>query len=170
MRRPDFSALRVQVVGAKGHVGAMMRTVLAAAGVGHVVLTEDSRRALELLASQHFDAVFVEGETHLEGIAFARSARRKVMRNPLIPIFAVHGGPKRRDVEKARDLGVAAVICRPVSPKTIADKLLAVLVKPRPFIAAPDFFGPDRRAKPRNWRGNERRRQTPRKTKIQLID
>ena len=170
MNDPDFSALRVQVVGAKGHVATMMRTVLTAAGVGHMLLLDDARRALELLTSEHFDAVFVEGPTHLEGISFARMARRRMLRNPLIPIFAVYGGPRRRDVEKARDLGVAGVICRPVSPKTISEKLLVALVQPRPFISAPNFFGPDRRNKARVWRGGERRKQMPRKEKIQLVD
>ena len=98
------------IVGTKGHAGAMLRVVLAAAGVGHVVQIEDSRKALSLLSSEHFDAVFVE-ETHLDGLNFARSARKRAaLRNPLIPIFAVYSGPRRRDVEKARDLGVTSVI------------------------------------------------------------
>ncbi|HEX4371012.1 MAG TPA: hypothetical protein VH019_06670 [Rhizomicrobium sp.] len=169
MRKPDFATLRVQIVGTKGHAGAMLRVVLAAAGVGYVVQIEDSRKALSLLSSEHFDAVFVE-ESHLDGLNFARSARKRAaLRNPLIPIFAVYSGPRRRDVEKARDLGVTSVICRPVSPKTVSDKLLAALIKPRPFIAAPDFFGPDRRARTRTWRGSDRRKHTPRKSKI-LVD
>lgn len=166
MRKPDFATLRVQIVGAKGHAGAMLRIVLTAAGVGHVVQIEDSRRALTLLASEHFDAVFVE-ETHLDGLNFARSARKRAaLRNPLIPIFAVYSGPKRRDVERARDLGVTGVICRPISPKTVSDKLLSALLQPRPFISAPNFFGPDRRAKGRAWRGGDRRKSMPRKSKI----
>lgn len=161
--------MRVQIVGAKGHAGAMLRVVLTAAGVGHVVLTEDSRRALSLLANEHFDAVFVE-ETHLDSLNFVRSARKRAaLRNPLIPIFAVYSGPRRHDVERARDLGVTSVICRPVSPKTVSDKLMAALLKPRPFIAAPGFFGPDRRARSRVWRGQDRRKTTPRKGKI-LVD
>ena len=169
MRKPDFATLRVQIVGAKGHAGTMLRTVLAAAGVGHVVLLEDTRRALTLLAAEHFDALFVE-ETHLDSMNFARSARRRAaLRNPLVPIFAIYNGPRRRDVEKARDMGVTSVICRPISPKTVADKLLQALLKPRPFISAPNFFGPDRRARGRVWRGQDRRKHTPRKSKI-LID
>ncbi len=169
MRKPDLTALRVQIVGAKGHAGTMLRTVLTTAGVGHVVQIEDSRRALTLLGKEHFDAVFVE-ETHLDGLSFARSARKRAaLRNPLVPIFAVCSGPRRRDVEKARDLGVTNVICRPISPKTISDKLLSALLQPRPFISAPDFFGPDRRSRPRTWRGGDRRTQTSKKSKI-LVD
>lgn len=169
MRKPDFASLRVQIVGTKGHAGAMLRIVLAAAGVGHVEQIEDCRRALALLSSEHFDAVFVE-ETHLDSLNFARSARKRAaLRNPLIPIFAVYNSPRRQEVERARDLGVTSVICRPISPKTVSDKLLAALIKPRPFIAAPDFFGPDRRARGRAWRGRDRRKHMPRKSKI-LVD
>lgn len=169
MRKPDFATLRVQIVGAKGHAGVMLRTVLTAAGVGHVVQIEDSRRALSLLGTEHFDAVFVE-DSHLDSLTFVRSARKRAaLRNPMIPIFAVYSGARRHDVERARDLGVTNVICRPVSPKTVSEKLLAALVWPRPFISAPDFFGPDRRAKMRFWRGQDRRKQTPRKSKI-LVD
>lgn len=169
MRKPDFATLRVQIVGAKGHAGVTLRTVLTAAGIGHVVQTEDSRRALSLLGSEHFDALYVE-ESHLDSMSALRSARKRAaLRNPLIPIFAVYSGPLRRDVERARDLGVTNVICRPVSPKTISDKLLAALMKPRPFISAPEFFGPDRRAKARVWRGQDRRKQMPKKSKI-LVD
>ena len=168
MRKPDFATLRVQIVGAKGHAGAMLRTVLASAGVGHVVQIEDTRRALALLSAEHFDALFVE-ETHLDSMNFARSARKRAaLRNPLVPIFAIYNGPRRRDVEKARDLGVTGVICRPISPKTVSEKLLLALLKPRPFISAPDFFGPDRRARGRVWRGRDRRKHTPRKSKIMI--
>jgi hypothetical protein len=86
----------------------------------------------------------------------------------MIPIFVVYGGARRRDVERSRDDGVTDVISRPMSPKTVAGKLRAALAAPRPFIAAPEFFGPDRRAKERPWRGQDRRKLTPRKAKVVL--
>jgi hypothetical protein len=46
--------------------------------------------------------------------------------------------------------------------------LRVALSTPRPFIAASDFFGPDRRAKERPWRGQDRRTRTPKKMKIVL--
>ncbi len=59
--------------------------------------------------------------------------------NPLVPIFALQDRARRRDVEQARDAGVTDVITTPISPRTIVTKLKAA---PRPFIVAPDFFGP----------------------------
>ena len=169
MTKPDIAAARVLIVGAKGHAGPTLRTVLAAAGVTRVVMMDEPHRALDTLCSERFTAVFVEGGTELDGAPFAQAARRSPsLLNPMIPIFAVYGGPRRRDVERSRDDGVTDVISRPMSPKTVSEKLRAALAAPRPFIAAPEFFGPDRRAKQRPWRGDDRRKLAPKKTKVVL--
>ena len=163
----DLAKTRVLIVGAKGFAGAMLRTVLTAAGIHRIVLIDHPRRALDLLCDEPFDAVFVEDATLVEDTPFALAARRHPrLRNPLIPIFAVYNGARRSDVEKSRDQGVTDVICRPISTKTIIEKLKAALCVPRPFIAAPSFFGPDRRAKDRPWRGSDRRRVSPKKIRL----
>jgi len=48
------------------------------------------------------------------------------------------------------------------------DKVQLALDAPRPFIAAAGFFGPDRRAKERPWRGEDRRSLSPKKIKVSL--
>jgi CheY-like chemotaxis protein len=169
VEQPKFSDLRVLLVGCKGFAGTSLRTVLNVVGVTRVTMVEDTRRALDLLCSENFEAVFVESDAMLDGMAFALAARRsKALRNPMIPVFAVYSRARQRDVETARDLGVHDVIARPISPKTIKEKLRAAIFAPRPFIAAPEFFGPDRRAKLRVFRGHDRRVITPKKTKIQI--
>jgi two-component system, chemotaxis family, chemotaxis protein CheY len=165
----DLAKARVLIVGAKGFAGAMLRTVLTAGGVHRIVLIDQPRRALDLLCDEPFDAVFVEIPTLRDDTPFALAARRNPMLlNPMIPIFAVYNRARRRDVEKSRDQGVTDVICRPISPKTIIEKLKAALMAPRPFIAAPGFFGPDRRAKDRSWRGQDRRILKPKKTRLRV--
>jgi two-component system, chemotaxis family, chemotaxis protein CheY len=171
MEQPNFAELRVLVVGFRGFALSSLRTVLTAAGVVRIAAMEDTRRALELLCTENFEAVFVEDNAILDDMPFALAARRsKALLNPMIPVFAVYSSARKRDVETARDLGVHDVIARPISPKTIKDKLGAAIVAPRPFIAAPEFFGPDRRAKPRSYRGDDRRVLTPKKTKIQVFE
>jgi two-component system chemotaxis response regulator CheY len=164
---PRYSELRVLLVGCKGFGLTSLRTVLAAAGVTKIIAMEEPDRALEMLCTENFDAVFVEDDARLDDRPFALSARRsKALLNPMIPVFAVYSRARKRDVETARDLGVHDVIARPISPKTIMEKLGAAIRAPRPFIAAPEFFGPDRRAKSRIYRGEDRRVRAPRKTKI----
>jgi two-component system chemotaxis response regulator CheY len=165
----QLASVRVLVVGAKGQAGPLMRTILAAAGLNQVTLVDEPRHALELLCTEPFEVVFVEAGARLDDTSFALAVRRSNLSlNPMIPIFAVYGGARRRDVERERDDGITDVICRPVSPRTIADKLRVALTAPRPFIAAADFFGPDRRAKERPWREQDRRTRAPKKIKLPL--
>jgi two-component system, chemotaxis family, chemotaxis protein CheY len=169
MTQVDLASARVLVVGANGYAGPVLRAVLSAAGITRIVLIDEPRRALDLLCTEHFEAVFVESPAALDDMPFALAARRsQMLLNPMIPIFAVYGGARRRDVEKARDQGITDVICRPVSPKTVTAKLRAALAAPRPFIAAPEFFGPDRRASKRPWHGHDRRTRAPKKIKVQF--
>jgi DNA-binding response OmpR family regulator len=166
-----LSDMRILVLAHKGSSSQVLRTVFSVAGFGHVVCLHEPRRAVELLCAEHFHAVFVEGTMEHEGTPFALAARRlPALRNPMIPMFAVFPLARKCDVEAARDLGAHGVICRPVSPKTVMAKLRAVLDAPRPFIVAPSFFGPDRRAKSRAGHdpGQERRTRTARKTKVSV--
>jgi PleD family two-component response regulator len=171
VKEPKFSDLRVLLVGCKGFAGTNLRTILNLVGVSKVVIAEDTGRSLELLCSENYDAVFVEDNAMLNGKPFALTARRShALLNPMIPVFAVYSRARQRDVETARDLGVHDVIARPISPRTIKEKLSVAIVAPRPFIAAPEFFGPDRRAKGRSYGGSDRRVRMPKKAKIQTYE
>ena len=170
MELETLSDVRVLLVARKGSSTQILRTVFNIAGLTKVTGVDEPRRAIELLCVENFHAVFFEGALEHDGMPFALAARRlPAMLNPMIAIFAVFPEARMRDVETARDLGVHDVICRPVSPKTVMTKLRAVLVAPRPFIAAPSFFGPDRRA-PRSGSAppKERRQRVARKTKVSV--
>jgi DNA-binding response OmpR family regulator len=171
MQLESLSELRILLLSRKHNSTQILRTVFALAGISKVTMTDEPRRAIELLCIENFHAVFVEGALEHDGVPFAVAARRiPAMLNPMIAIFAVFPEARKRDVERARDLGVHDVICRPVSPKTIASKLRGVLADPRPFIATSGFFGPDRRAKSRVGSAPhvERRTRAAKKTKVSV--
>ena len=173
MKRQDFSGLRVLVVGAKTPTIQLLRSVLGIAGVVNISHVETSRRALELLSIEHFNAVFCDQKLDLpEGEPFVAAARRnKSVLNPMIPIFMMQERARRRDVEAARDIGVTDVVTIPISPKTLVTKLQVATHTPRAFIVAPDFFGPDRRNKARpTYFGADRRKRTAKKTKVDFTN
>ena len=174
MQPLNLSRVRVLIVGAKGYAGSLLRGVLNTNGINRVCLTEDASRALEQLRTENFDLVFIEEGLEVGGQPFAAAARRsQALLNPMIPILLVCSGPRRRDVEKSRDLGVNDVIARPFSSKILMAKLMQSLTAPRPFIAAPHFFGPDRRSKSREdvplFR-EDRRKRKPHKAKLQVLE
>ena len=80
MTKLDIAAARILIVGAKGHAGPVLRTVLTATGVTRIVMMDDARRALDMLCSERFTAVFVEGGTALDDLSFAQAARRSPSR------------------------------------------------------------------------------------------
>jgi two-component system chemotaxis response regulator CheY len=169
VERSEFSAHRVLVLGSKTYGVMLLRSVLGIVGVGKVVHVEHPRRALELLTMEHFSAVFCDHAADATGERpFVVAARRsEIMLNPMIPIFVLQEHARRRDVEKARDIGVTDVLTTPISPRTVITKLRAATQTPRPFIAGTEFFGPDRRAGMRPaYYGSDRRKRAPKKTKI----
>jgi CheY-like chemotaxis protein len=169
MERAEFAALCVMLVSEKSHAAQTLRAVLTLAGVTRVTTIESSRRALELLTVDQYDAVFCdEASETVDGLTFPLAVRQRPgILNPLLPVFVFHERARRRAVEAARDTGATGFLTCPISTRTVMTKLKAALVNPRPFIKATEYFGPDRRARQRPvWSGEERRNRTPRKIRI----
>ena len=59
----------------------------------------------------------------------------------------------------ARDRGVNEFLAKPVTARDILKRLESVILRPRPYVAATDFFGPDRRRRrsPTGYTGPMRR-------------
>lgn len=170
----EVRALRVLVVGGKPASVQILRTAFGLIGLRDVNAVSDSARAIEALRMQHFSAIFADPQTEpFEGMPFHLAARRaNGILNPMTPLFLIYQHARQRNVENARDEGVTDVLTHPVSAATIARKLGVVTTKPRSFIAAPTFFGPDRRAERRGgvWTGDERRKRIAKKTKVTLAE
>ncbi len=169
MNAREFKSRKVLLVTAKPHVAQILRQVLGIAGVGEIVAVADGAAAIGLLRNQLFDAVFCDDAAARDtGEDFGTAARRSEgVIDSMVPVFLVCAGPRRRDVEAARDRGYNDVLTRPLSAATVTRKLRLAVERPRPFIVAPEFFGPDRRSGARDaFRGEDRRKRTPRKVKV----
>ena len=57
----------------------------------------------------------------------------------------------------ARDSGITEFLVKPYTAKTLYDKIEAIIERPRNFVKADGFFGPDRRRKKVNYMGQDRR-------------
>jgi len=76
-----------------------------------------------------------------------------------VPIIMVSAETGYTSITKARDAGITEFLAKPVSAKFVYDRLAAVICRPRPFVRADSYFGPERR-----WRNLEpfyERRQRP---------
>jgi CheY-like chemotaxis protein len=165
----EFKTLRVLVVGGKPHAVRTLRTVFSLLGLHQIVVVQDAQAALQQLRFNTFAAVFCDEIVEkVGGLSFPVAARRDPEAlDKMVPIFLTCAGARRRQVEAARDEGVTDVLARPISAATIGRKFALAVNKPRSFIVAPTFFGPDRRGKGRSaYGGPDRRVRAARKVKI----
>lgn len=89
------------------------------------------------------------------GPELVRALRRET-RSMRTPSLIVTGRRALIDVEQVRDSGADAMVLRPVSPASLAERIDEITARPRPFISTARFTGPDRRAA-RPMRGDPKR-------------
>ncbi len=77
--------------------------------------------------------------------------------NVFTPIIMVSGHIGRGRIVAARDAGVNEFVVKPISAKSLFDRIQAIIERPRPFVRLKSYFGPDRRRKTVG-RGEEERR------------
>jgi DNA-binding response OmpR family regulator len=79
--------------------------------------------------------------------------------NPYAPIIMLTGHSEKKRVVAARDAGVTEFLAKPISAKSLYQRVMNVVANPRPFIKTKNYFGPDRRRNAnQNYIGPERRR------------
>ena len=75
--------------------------------------------------------------------AFVRMVRSpETFPYPRVPIIMLTGHGERSRVIEAVKVGVNEFLVKPVSSKALQDRLIAVLVNPRPLVKTGDYYGP----------------------------
>lgn len=78
-----------------------------------------------------------------------------------MPVIVCSAYTSEAIVSEGRDYGANEVLVKPVAAESIAKRISHVIDQPRPYIKAPDFFGPDRRRKTQKFPGEEKRIANP---------
>lgn len=159
--RIDFTKLSFLVIDDNPFMRRVIKALLHGFGAREVMEAEDGAIGLELFMTFSPDIVLLDWEMPiLDGLEVARMIRQPTTSvNPFVPIIMVSGHAERRRVVMARDAGINEFLVKPISPKALYDRLMAVVAFPRPFIRTKTFFGPDRRrGASNNYSGQERRK------------
>ncbi len=160
MMRVDFTKLRFLVVDDNAHMRRIVRTLLHGFGAREVYEAGDGAAGLELFAAHLPDIIIVDWSMPiLDGIELTGMIRRPDSAvNPYLPIIMLTGHSEKSKVMRARDAGVTEFLCKPISAKSLHQRLLNCVLNPRPFIKTSDYFGPDRRRNVSGvYSGEERR-------------
>ena len=154
-----LGALRILVVDDNEQMRTIIGTVLAAAGVGRLFYATDGRDALDLLMGQPVDVAYVDYEMPvMNGLDFISRTRLLPGDLRYLPIIMLTGHSDVPRLNAARDRGVNEFLAKPVTARDILKRLEAVILRPRPYVAASDFFGPDRRRRSPSAYGGPLRR------------
>lgn len=160
----DLSQLYVMVVDDNEHARALVRTILHSLGVRNLKLCADADTAFTELAEFPADIVVTDWEMpNTSGVELTKRLRSDpASPNPYIPVIMMTGHTERAKVLQARDAGVTEFLVKPISSRLLCQRIQAVIEKPRPFVRAKAFFGPDRRRRSSlDFDGQERRSPLP---------
>lgn len=141
-----LGALRILVVDDNDQMRTIIGTVLGAAGAGRLFYATDGRQGLDQLMAAPVDVAYVDYEMPtMNGLDFISRVRALPGEARYLPIIMLTGHSDLPRLNAARDRGVNEFLAKPVTARDILKRLESVILRPRPYVAAADFFGPDRR-------------------------
>ena len=160
MYRVDCSRLRFLIVDDNTHMRRIVRALLHGFGVREAYEAEDGAAGLEAFTNYSPDIVIADWAMPIfDGVELTRMIRQPdTSPNPFAPVIIVSGYAERRRVVEARDAGVNEFLVKPISAKGLYQRIVSVVLMPRPYIKTKTYFGPDRRrVVDANYHGEERR-------------
>ncbi len=145
---------------------AIIATVLRAYGGRRIVERDDGPSALEELGTNPVDFLIIDfAMPGMDGVQVARQLRRtREAASSMSPIILMTAHTDRRRIEEARDAGINEILMKPVSPKALVERIGFIIERPRRYIRAPFYVGPDRR------RRDDPKLATARRRREDLVD
>ena len=143
MARNPFEHLSVLIVDDNGHMRQIIETALRAWGIGNIHMAADGAEGLNVLRTIAIDFVLTDLNMGvLDGFDFVRMVRTTDdSPNPYVPIIVISSSTDLQTVTQARDAGMTEFLAKPVTPRTLYDRLVSIIQRPRPFIRSKKYFG-----------------------------
>jgi two-component system chemotaxis response regulator CheY len=156
----DLSALTVLVADDNDVMRSTFKQLLRAYGVRNIFEAHEGAATLQHVEERAIDILVTNWDMRpIDGIEVVRILRRHpVPEKQMIPVIMVSGHSTPRNVRYARDCGVNEFLAKPVAPTDLYQRLEEIILRPRAFIRAPNYIGPDRHRHDDNRYAGPRRR------------
>ena len=146
MRQHSIGDVYVLVLDDHRFMQQVMRLMLGSLGIRRVATAHTVDETMAIVAVEPVDVVIADYRLGDEtGAEFMRLARASHGGARFIPIIGCTADTSPATIAELRDAGADEILAKPVSARIIWAKLMAVTNARRPFVTAPNFFGPDRR-------------------------
>jgi len=151
--------LTVMVVDDNKNMRSLVRAILEALGVSHVIEAQDGEAAFKKLKEQQIDLIIVDWNMEpVDGVTFTRKVRTDPESpDQFVPIIMLSGHTEKARVMQARDAGITEFMAKPIAARALYARMVAVIEHPRTFVKTASYFGPDRRRQDMPFPGPDRR-------------
>jgi two-component system chemotaxis response regulator CheY len=142
-----IATLGVLVIDDNAYMRKIVRSLLVNIGVKDVSEAADGIAGIELIRTVSPDIVILDWELPLlNGAEFMRIVRSPdVFPMPDIPVIMLSAHGERWRVLESVKLGVNEFLCKPVSARSLLDRIVSILAKPRPNVRLGNYYGPQPR-------------------------
>jgi CheY-like chemotaxis protein len=159
MKGYAFDKASVLLVDDSVWMRVILRQMLKALGFSHIQETDNAESALASVQTAPPDIVLADWDMRpMNGLELTQRIRRLSGEARFAPVIMISAFSTLGNVLAARNAGVSEFLVKPVAPQTLYHHLVAVIERPRMFVEAPGYAGPDRRRKDADGAGHNRRR------------
>ncbi|MBX9774164.1 MAG: response regulator [Xanthobacteraceae bacterium] len=146
--------LGILVVDESLYMRKLTRMMLMNIGAKTIFEASDGVAALDAIRSANPDVAFIDWDLPvLSGSQVIKIVRSPdVFPKPHLPIVMLTAHANRANVAEAMRLGVHEFLLKPTSPQALRDRLLSIIVKPRPMVQVGKLYVPE----PRDGRAESR--------------
>ena len=145
-----LEGLAVLIADSNYYTRRLTRTMLTNLGVRSIYEAGDGVSALDAIRNISPDVMILDwdmpGLTGQEVMRIVRSPG--VFPKANLPIIMLTDIGKYSRVHTAMRIGVHELLVKPISPKTLQQRLIGLMVKPRPMIRAGSYYIPMPRRRP----------------------
>ncbi len=137
---------RVLIVDPNPHSARLLLEIVKGMGAGEIVVEPSETRAMQTAAALEPGIVFTERNgDNLDGESLARALRRSNLACRRAPIIMVTADATASTIIGARDSGVHEFLRKPFTSADLLKRVENVALKPRDWVEAVGYVGPDRR-------------------------
>lgn len=160
----QFENARLLIVEDMAPMLAVTTSILNIFGFKYVDGARNVEDAYRLFRTHNHDLILTDWQMEpQDGLDLIRMVRNNEdSPNKFVPIILMTGYSDRTRVESARDCGITEFLMKPFNARDLYARIVQIIEKPRQFVDAEEFFGPDRRRR-RNaaYKGGEKRGDSP---------
>lgn len=155
---------RVMILDANLASARLLGELMKGMGARDIIFETDEKHAMEVARDFEPTIIFMERSgPRFDGENLARRIRRSQMECRRVPLIMVTGEATATNIKGARDSGIHEFMVKPFTTGDLVRRVVNVATKPRPWVEAVGYVGPDRRRfNSGEYKGPRKRREETR--------